>query len=78
MRNFTDPAGRQWHATVGKGSYGALCLLFSPGDGDATWRRVWLEADTAFEAEGHLAACSDRELCSQLEQADSFNPAAGD
>lgn len=78
MRYFTDRTGRDWHVTVGKSSYGALCLLFSPHDGEAAWRRAWLAADTAFEAEGKLAACSEDELCVQLEQADNFDPAAGD
>lgn len=78
MRNFTDRTGRNWHVAVGKGSYGALCLLFSPRDGETAWRRIWLEADTAFEAEGQLASCSESDLCTQLERADSFDPAAGD
>jgi len=76
MRQFTDYQGRDWQVTVGKASYGALCLLFCASDG-ADWRRTWLAAETAFEAEGELARCTETDLQAHLESGDCWNPATG-
>ncbi len=65
MRAFTDDAGRRWHVTIGKESWGTLVLLFTPADiGDA--RTSILTADTQFAANAELDALGDDALRARL------------
>lgn len=65
MRGFTDAEGRAWDAMVGRESWGALVLLFSPR-GEGGNRTLPLAAETVRQAEAHLAALTDDELRAAL------------
>jgi hypothetical protein len=65
VRGFTDGGGRAWDAMVGRESWGALVLLFSPR-GEGGNRTLPLPAETVREAEAALATLTDDELRARL------------
>lgn len=67
MRRFTDDAGADWEALVGKESFGTLVILFTPGAGGEPRKSV-LAAERPDEAERELDALSDAELRARLSE----------
>lgn len=65
MRSFTDAEGRAWDALVGRESWGAAVLLFSPRAGSGV-RVAPLAAETPRDAERELAGLPEEELRERL------------
>ena len=66
MRDFIDPDGCRWSASVGRESYGMLVVLLVPANGGGV-RKAMLAAETRLEAQQELQALSECELQERLE-----------
>lgn len=73
MRSFDDAQGRQWDAALLDASYGNILLIFSARQGQDI-RQQLLSAEHQAEAEQQLAALTDDELRSRLEEAQPWDP----
>lgn len=76
MRSIIDSEGAVWDVQVGKASYGTLFLLFCRRR-DNRCRRFALQDETAFDAEGTLAAMAETELRRALASAGDWSAADG-
>lgn len=65
MRSFRDDEGSEWDVTIGRESWGALVLLFSPRAGGAV-RKTLLPSETKLDAEQLLTDLPDDELRERL------------
>lgn len=65
MRIVEDAEGRSWDVMVGRGSWGALVLLFSLRGANEN-RTAELASETVRQAEQELAALSDDEVRARL------------
>lgn len=65
MRSFSDEAGRDWDAAVGRESWGSVVLLLAPR-AEGGVRVAPLASETVRDAERELAAMSEQMLREQL------------
>ncbi len=65
MRSFSDEAGHGWDVAVGRGSWGAVVLLFAPR-AEGGVRVAPLASETVRDAERELAEMSEQGLREQL------------
>jgi len=65
MRVVEDAQGRSWDVMVGRGSWGALVLLFSLRGANEN-RTAHIASETVRQAEQELSALSDDEVRARL------------
>ena len=70
MRTIQDENGHIWDVAVAAASYGMHYLVFA-ARGEHDIRQTPMIASTLFDAERELAALTDEELRTQLENAES-------
>lgn len=68
MRKFVDRQEREWEVVIGRASWGAYLLIFSPTDRSGEMREAHLSAGSQGEAFLELDALTDHELAEMLER----------